>query len=642
MTPQRDWWDADKGKAHTLVFDHVRALDRTQFEIFNRFKQLESLYDTNPKAGGRMMRPLRAPGRMHENVIASTVDAVCAQIATVDVRAVFDTDDADWSTQRRARRLELYTEQIGKIHKIPAKCRRAFKGAAMKGTGAVKVWPDSFKRLRVEAVMIDDIVVDDIEARTGEPRQLHHRSFVERAELKALHPKYKDQIAKAQSESGRWQFWAGWRPLHRNDLVVIESWRLPIGVKGAPGYVPGRYTKCIDGLTIVDDEYHKPYYPFAILCWEPPISGWYGIGLAERIMGVQLALNRRNLQMERKHDHGAFPTTWVARQDAALAQATASVMQNTLGTVAVYNGPVPPKTENPPAIHPGELEDAERLSRKAYEISGVSRMAAQAMKPAGIETGVALREYRDQTTQRFATQEGGFEAFVIDVYWLVVDTCKDLGADAPKVVRRTRFGARQIEWSQVDMQEIRYWIGAAPTLSRTRSGRLQMVIDMAAQGIISQDEAKRQIGHPDFARAESLFNAAMENVEHFLEEIAEGRTLTPEPFMNLRLLVWRAQQQYLEWSTIPNVPEEILGNLRDAIVQAAWMVGGPSAANQNAAGAVGPDQSIPAPGAPGPGPAPAPGPPGGMPPDLASMLNLPGIGPAPQSALAPQANMAVA
>ena len=630
MIAQSDWWDADTGKAHTLVFDHVRALDRTQFEIFNRFKQLESLYDTNPKPGGRYLRPVRAPGRMHENVISSNVDTVCAQIATTDVRAVFDTDDADWSTWRRARRLELYVEQLGKIHKILAKCRRAFKGAAMKGTGVVKVWKDTFKRLRIEAVMADDIVVDELEARDGEPKQLHHRSFVERAELKALHPKYAAQIGRAQgagSGGGSWTHWAGWRPLRRNDLVVIESWRLPIGVKDAEGYVPGRYTKCIDGLTIVDEPYHKSYYPFAVLCWEPPINGWYGIGLAERISGVQLALNRRNLQMERKLDHGAFPTTWVQRQDAALAQTTATAQQNLLGTVAVYNGTQPPRTETPPPIHPEELQDAERLSSKASQISGVSRMAAQSVKPAGIETGVALREYRDQTTQRFATQEGGFEAFVLDVNWLVVDTCKDLGADAPKVVRKSRFGSREIAWGQVDMQEVRYWISAAPTLSRTRSGRLQLLMDLAAQGIISQDAAARAIGHPDIAREESLFNAAMENVEHFLEEIAEGRIMTPEPFMNLKLLVHRAQQQYLEWSTIPNVPEEVLSNLWDATVQAAWLVG-----NDN----VGPDQSMPvggpeAPGAPALGPganwqfSPTPQPPGMMPQVPAAPAGIPPV-----------------
>ncbi len=41
-------------------------------------------------------------------------------------------------------------------------------------------------------------------------------------------------------------------------------------------------------------------------------------------------------------------------------------------------------------------------------------MTAQAAKPGGLDSGVALREYRDQTTQRFAIQEKAFETLKLD------------------------------------------------------------------------------------------------------------------------------------------------------------------------------------------------------------------------------------
>jgi hypothetical protein len=573
---------------------------------------------------------------MHENVVASNVDTLSAQIATVDVRSVFDTDDGDWSTQNRAKYLEYYVEGVGKLTNRSAKCRHSFKaGGAVKGTAIVKVWADAFDRPRVEPVPPDDIVVDELETRYGEPKQLHHRTVVDRDELLAEYPAKKREIERAQGGAGQWQTWAGWRPIGRNEVVVIESWRLPIGTKGHARYRPGRTVKCIDGCTLLDEDYDEDDYPFEVWRWSRPTDGWYGIGVVERIAGIQLALNRRNLQMERKLDHGAFPTVWVHQADAGLATQQTSIVQNAYGTVGTYRGPRPPVTETPPSIAPDELQDAERLSAKASQVSGVSRMASQSVKPAGVETGAALREYRDQTTQRFAEQEKDFEAFVLGVDRRLVAVCKKLGDKAPVISRKTRFGTRSFKWSQVDMQEVRVQISAASTIGRTRAGRIQTVVEWAQAGIISQDEARRLMGHPDLEAALSLYTAAIESVEECIEEIRIGTAVMPEPFMNLKLAVWRAQQVYLKWAAI-GAPEDRLEDLRSFIVNAAWMAsgGGEQGAN-DAMAAVGPDQSMPT-GAPGqPGQLPPPAPP--LAPGALPQGGPAPVGPPPQAAFAPQA-----
>lgn len=635
----RSWWLAEKGRVHEPALNYVRHVDSVQSHIYNKFLRLEALYDMNPRPGAYGLdQSAKSDGRMTENVIASNVDTVSAQIASTDIRATFDTDDADWSEQRKAKHREWYSEALAKLHDVAAKCQRGFKaGAATKGTGLIKVYVDEFNQIRVDSARVDDIVVDELETRNGPPRQMHYRTPIDRDELKARFPAYAKQIESAQGGMvSNWRFWAGYRPLERNEVVVIESWRLPIGVKGHERYVAGRHTIVIDGCDLLDEEWHKPTFPFAIMFWSHPTTGWYGIGLAERIAGIQRALNRRNLQIERQLDQGAFPTTFVPLLDAALIAKTT----NTVGTIVPFKAGQPPTTVIPQAVSPETYRDADRLAAKASEVSGVSRMAAQAVKPAGLETGVALREYRDQTTQRFALQEKGYERFFLDVIVLILDCCKDLGKDAPEVLRKTRFGKRTLSWAKVDMNDVRIQIGAASTLSRTRAGREQTVVEWAQAGIISQDDAKRLIAHPDLERAMSLYTAAIENVEHCLEEIADGNVVMPEPFMNLKLLVWRAQQQYLNWSA-DGAPEEILENLRTLIVQAAWMVGGgDAAANQNA---VGPDMSMPAQGAGPPMPGAPPMPPG-LPPGMPPMPMLPPGPPmaTPQAAFSPQSMQLIA
>lgn len=632
------WWRAEKGQVNNSALAYVRSVDLAQGHLYNKFIRCAALYDMPPGPRSYSDFGMAADGRMHVNAIAGSVDTVSAQIATTDIRATFDTDGADWSEQRRARHREWYAESIAKLLGVAEKCQRGFKaGAATKGTGLNKVYIDAFDQICVDSIKVDDIVVDELECRNGPPRQMHHRIPIDREMLKAQFPDFAAQIDRASS--GMMQtprLWAGYRPLERNEIMVLESWHLPLGTKDHPRYKPGRHTIVIDGVDLLDEEWHKPFFPFAVMFWEIPTDGWYGIGLVERSAGTQRALNRRNLQIERQNDQGAFPTTWVPMADKGLRNQ--ALTQNTIGTVAVYSGQQPPTTVIPQAVSPQTYQDADRLEAKIFENSGVSRMASQSVKPAGIETGVALREYRDQTTQRFAMQEKRYERFFLDTVVLILDCCKDLGTSAPKMMRRTKFGSRVLSWAKVDMQDVRIQIGAASTLSRTRAGRLQSVIEWSQAGIISQDDAKRLLEHPDLERAMSLYNAAIENVEHCLEEIADGGVVVPEPFMNLKLLVWRAQQEYLNWSA-DGAPEDVLSNLRDLIVNAAWMLDG---GNQPAAGSAlpagpGADTSVPA-GAPAAGPGPGPLPPGGpgMPPGVPPLPGGPPMA-VPQAAFSPQA-----
>lgn len=579
MTHDPWWKQDDPAKA---VFDYVQAVEREQGDMFDRFVKLATLYDPNSPAAGDNRRSSDQLGLVQENVIASNVDTVAAVVAATDIRARFMTDDADWSTQRRARHLEMYSEQLAKDLGILPVCRLAFKmGAALKGTAIVKVSRDEMTdRPRVDHVLVDDIIVDNRECANGaSPRQLHQRMTVAAAELEAQFPEHEAAIRRAVQNQPM-KKWAGYRPIFNDDVVVVESWRLPHGVKGRKGYVPGRHVISIDGATLLDEKWHKCCFPFAVMRWSERDNSWYGISLAERIAGHQRALNKRNLQIDRQLDLGAFPITYVDQGDAVIQIKAV----NRAGTIVPIKGNRP-TTVVPPAVSGEIYKSRDDLKQSAHDESGVSRMAAHATKPAGLDSGVALREYRDATTQRFALQEKAFEQFVLDAIWLVLDVCKDLGESAPEVVRSSRFGKRRIEWADVDMGEVKVQIQAASSLSRTPAGRTQLVMELAQAGIISTDSARRLLQHPDLEREMSLYTSALEAIEEQIEQIADGEIVTPEPFDNHAMIVWRGQSQYLQWRSC-KAPEDVLEALRQYVVLAAYMESekaATAAANDNAA-----------------------------------------------------------
>ena len=496
-----------------------------------------------------------------------------------------------------------------KLFEIADTCKRSFKGAEKKGSGFVFVTVDRWNRPRVEHVVADDVVVDELETRYGgAPRQAHRRkSNVSKETLKAEFPAMADAIERASSPRGRDTTRRGGYLLSRpQECVEIESWFLPIGRRDAKGYRPGRHVRCVDGADLLDEPYHKPHFPFDKADWEAREGAFFGISLIERCVGIQRIITKRHWQIDRQLDQLANPTTYVRFIDANLAVKTT----NELGTIAAVKGDYP-QTVTPSPVSAQTFQHLDMMSGKMYQVPGVSQMAARGAKPAGLDSGEALREYRDQSSARFAPQDEEYERHILRVIWLLIDVCKDLGAAAPPVLERTKFGDREIKWAEVDMDDLKIQLVAASTLSATESGRKQSVLDWAQAGIITQDEARRLIRHPDLERAMSLYTAAVENAEFCLEEIADGKVIVPEPFMNAAACVWRGQAQYLAWRTMKRVPEEVLEALRQFIVIAAWMVAQKAAPDVAAMGAGA--GAMPGPGLP---PLPA-GPPMETPPQAA-------------------------
>lgn len=611
-----EWHKQERGKVHDLVFPYVRTIEQTQGDIYDRHVKLEALYDPFSPAGDDDGNAHAKIANVTENVVAGNVDTVAAAVVPNEVRARFMTDGADWSTQRRAKALEFYSEGLGKRLKRKRKCDAAFKSGAKKGNGFVKVTGDRWGQICEEHVPVQDVIVPDDCLRGGYPTQMHHvQRMVDKEELAAEYPQHADAIAAAHGRRSV----RGGGPGRDGKLTVIESWRLPIGkrpanedkptrkrsklkaqvraARNAPKYVPGRHTITIENEDLLDEQYHKQHFPIAGTVWLEREGSFYGISLSERIAGQQRAINKRNWQIDKTLDQNANLTTFVRPADGNL-----SVKTTKIGDVAVVKGEWPNRPA-PPALHPEVYADRERRIDGAYNESGVSRMAAQSRKPAGLDSGRALREYRDQTTQRFAPQEEAYEQLVLEVAFLELDVCKDLGEDAPVIMRQSRWKP-MITWSEVDMGEVEVQIVAASTLNRTPAGREQTLIEWAQAGVISTDEFRRLIGHPDLERQMSLYTAAIESCEEQLEAILDGHEgIVPEPFDNLKVITWRGTAEYHNVRTA-GAPEEILEALRTYIVQAAYVDAQKSTQNTNmppgaAAGPAGVPGEI-APGGPQP------------------------------------------
>jgi hypothetical protein len=560
------WWKAEKGMVFDLVLQHVQEVEQRQSDMFDRFVKLSYLYDPNsPFTGGDM--PRRGPDSfVSENVIARNIDTAYAAIASTAVRARFHTDDGDWSDQRRARHLSWYGEALGKMLEFEKKGRMAFKGCEIKGTGLVKFWiepeqEDANDRIRCERVIIDNIIVDEAECRGGQgPLQLHERVLIDREVLARRYPEHRAEIMEAQRggigmEGGNSNLWADYREISENQVVYVESF-----------YRGQRHTCCIDGFDLLDEPWEHDWFPYSTVRWSERERGWYGIGLAERIIGQQRVINKSNWQEDMLIDKFGHPTTYVGQADSKMAVGTRSK----IGDIVVYKDRVP-VTVIPQAVPP------EVQNRRAYAIasasdeSGVSQEQSAGALPKGLETGAAVREVRETRKGRFHQQDIGYEDFRLNMVWMGLQFAKMLAEKAPTIIRRSRLGPRKFKWSDVDMQEVKVQMSAASTLPRETAGRSQMFLEAAQAGVISQEEA-RVVFDPhsplDMERPISLYTSTLKAIEADIELILDGEVVMPDPNYNLAMAKWRAQMSFNRAQS-NGAPEDILEGLRTYARQAA-------------------------------------------------------------------------
>jgi hypothetical protein len=616
------WWTADKGKVNREVLSYVRTVENFQTVTYERFLREESLYDQNSRTNrrtsggvgrtydtGESKRYSSAKSVMTENLIAQNVDTIAAHVSDSDISLRIQTDDANWNHQQNAKRLERYSNALMAMLQVIPKCQYGFKlGAALKGTGVNKVWIDQFDQIQVRPVPIENIIVDELECRDGKPMQIHYREFYDRELLIAQYPEFAEQIFRAQT-IGDWRRWAGYRQMAKNEIVVIESWRLPIGPKDHPNHVPGRHTICIHGVDLVDEEYEDDFFPFSIMRWNDPVWGFYGHSLAERILPHQSLLNRRQWQITASLDKKANPMVWVHKQDQNLAFKTFAQVGLTVGSYKVSK----PEGVDYQAVGQETYQDVDRIRAQAERETGINQLMVSGGVPAGIQSGAGVREARQSHSQRFSIQERAYEQFVQDTMWLVIAMCKKLGpSKVPDVLHVAKYGGirpRLLKWKDVDLRDLRYEMAVSSSIANTPAGRQQRVTELAQAGIITLDEARQLVAHPDIDRIISLYNAALESIQWIIERIENGETgIMPTPYMNLKMAVPVIQREVLLIEP-QGAPEEIIDALCAFIDTAAAILNPPPPANMNMPmGAMGMPPGAMPPGALAPGGAPPLGP----------------------------------
>lgn len=562
------WWEAPTGdKRAALMLTTAAYLKESQAyryrqtAIFARLYGNQSLYSF---AGTNIAKIDNDHGLPQDrptfNLVQSVTDTLVSRLSQSRPQPVFLTDNGDYKQRNLAKKLNNFI--LGEFYQTKAyeKGAIALRDALVTGTGVIHVYETPDNRVGLERLLLTELLIDPNEAMYGEPRQMYRLKLIDRDVLMANFPKYKDKISMAAESTPDNSSDSAKRV---SDLVmVVEGWHLPSGKDAKDG----RHTLACSSGFLIDEEYNKDMFPFAFLHYSPRLLGFWAQGVAEQLMGTQIELNQILFTISRAIKLIGVPRIFI--EDGA--KIVKSHMNNEIGMIATYRGKMPESVvwkSNAPELY----AERDKLIQYGYQQSGVSALQATSQKPAGLDSGEAIRTYDDISTDRFAALARRYDNFFIDLTYLIIDLAKDIATiqGSYATVYPNKNGTKEIDLPKAAMTQDEFVVQCftQSSLPKDPAGRLAKVTEMVQSGMITLQEGRRLLDYPDLEQVEKLANAGEERILQILDEIVEHGKFTPaDPFMDLQLAT-TLTAQYINLYASAKLEENKMDMLRDFFKQ---------------------------------------------------------------------------
>lgn len=502
---------------------------------------------------------------MRFNVIQSCCDTLVNKITKNQPRATFLTDNGDWGMRKKAEKREKFV--YGQFYKSDVYKNSPFSllQCLVYGDGFMKVYSQD-KDIKVEPVLSLEIVFDDKDALYGKPQQCFQIKYVSKDTLIQHYPDKADDIKNIPTSVTPF-YMTG--PVQVDMVTVVEYWKLPNKKVSKNKWEGGEHSIICGDVELLKEDWDAPFFPFAHIGYVKNLVGFWHKGVAEVITPHQVEINRTLKRISDSLRLVASPKV-LYEYNSKIVQ---SHFNNDVGAMIGYLG-TPPQFISPQAISPELFNHLQYMVQSAYAEVGISQLSAASQKPAGLNSGKALREYNDLETERFAALAKSYETFFIDLAELVLWQAKKVQEKYGRysVLSPDSKGCEIINFKDIDIDQDAYVIQVYPTsmLPKTPAGRLEYVQEMLAAGLVTPEEGLQLLDFPDTQKITKLKTSELDDILAVVDTMLDtDEYMPPEPFQNLALGVQYMKKAYLHYKNekCPDYKLELLIRwINDAIM----------------------------------------------------------------------------
>ncbi len=590
------WWLAQTDEelvaqvlSTTAYLKKIHQVRIRQASIYTRLFSGKPLYNYLANVGTLDNSQQLPIGRPTANVCYSCTDTLVSRISQDRPRPVFLTDEGHYKERHLSKQMNNFI--MGEFYRLNAYDlgTKALRDCCVLGDGLIKVYRKDDK-VAYDRTLETELLTDYNDSYYGRPRSLIQLKLIDRDEALGLDPKKAEIILRAQHGN------VDNTPLSTetvsDQFIVSEAWRLPSGSETNDG----RHVIVCSAGVLLDEPWKKQDFPFVKIGYNENIVGWFSQGLCEILMPTQMEIYKMLIIASQSIELMGVPRVLINEMSAILETA----FNNNIGSIIKHRGEAPVfvnPTSNPPEIY----EWIKWLIQNAFQMSGISAMAAASAKPAGLNSGEAIRSFDDLQTDRFASLQKRYQKFYTDLAYLTIDTASEIAKDTGEylTVYPNKDGTREVDLPEAVVLRDTYVIQCfeESSLPRDPAGRKAKLSEMLAAGEITYQEFRRLSAFPDLQQSDSLANALEERILKNLDDIVEKGKKGYEPpdafILDPTDLATTLTVNYINKYSVTDIEESKMQLLRDwfSHVQVLKQKALPP-----------PPPMMPPPGAPAPGP----------------------------------------
>ena len=444
------------------------------------------------------------------NIIKSATDTVVSKLSQARVRPFFDAVRGDYGTVKAARAAQEFFDQFYDAQKVYERAPEVARACMLFDGGHFWIdednltiaplphWELYVNPYEVNAVGFRNVTVGMIFKRNY-PMTLLKQQFPKAPGL----DKYRDSARDAVAE-----------------YVIFYDLE-----KGSKWYIANSeiiWRKKIDYKRL----------PITSMWWSNPVLGWSTTCLADDLYTIQVTIDEIQLRIDQAIKQSPFNTVFVPEG----SEIKATMLSNEAAIVVPYmeggNGGQP-VVATPAPISPMYSQLLDSYVNKAYEIAGVSQLSAQAKKPAGLSSGVALQTMEDVESERHNVTVQSYIHQFVELAELAVEC---LPADAD--VLPEAMGRAKIKWGDIkkqrDLLHIQFSAGSA--LAKDPATKIQQIQQLQAIGIDLNPILPQLLEIPDLETAYSVTTASYDYAQSVIQRAAETGDIDFLGIANLEML----------------------------------------------------------------------------------------------------------
>lgn len=436
---------------------------------------------------------------IQENIIRSVIDTLTAITADKKVRPFFNTVNGTFKDMQIAKQAQIFFDQLYEFKNVTRTVVNTFRDACIFDKGIIKISDEIEKKLPW------NVFFDPKETFYGKNTKVVEK--LENYPARLLKLNYNIDVKPSIKNVTLYEYYDIVEHVHA--IYVLE-------------------------LNKIKTERWEPdVLPYIVFYYSDPVKGSTDQSVVDTLYGIQMQIDELLAVIKDSIQMNPGVTYFVPNGSGIKT----NMLSNRTGQIITYDamqGQPPVVTESNDIISSQFLQLLDQLKEDAYELVGISELSAQARKPTGLSSGVALESLENAEAGRHEVIINNVVRLYVDIAKRCIDIYPPESEILPPDISRSR-----LVWADIidAKNQLNIQFSAATSLSKDPSTKLQQLLQLAQAGVIPQSHVGVLMELPDLQSGYNIANNGYNAVLNFIDGVIESGVVPEIPvYLPIELL----------------------------------------------------------------------------------------------------------